>query len=155
MEGEHLVVAYQLSHDYSKVIPCFTHLDDGVTGFALMDEAFTHRHQFPLIPLKKLRDLEVMDGRPIVSGQITHISHAELQIRNHVEEAFFLITKLGHYPLVHGIPWQRQHEISIQYSQNKVTFDSDLCCRKHNAYGRPTWIKGWEQVPERAHKWIS
>ena len=151
LEGEHLV-ACQLSRDSSNVIPCFTLLDDGTTGFAFMDEAFAHRHQFPLIPLKKPHDLEVIDGRPVVSGQITHIVRAKLQIRNHMEEAFFFITKLSHYPLVLGIPWRRHHDISIRYSQNKVTFDSDICCKEHNAHGRPTWIKGLEQVPERAHK---
>ena len=104
MEGEHLVVACQLACDSSKVIPCFTLLDDGATGVAFMDEVFARRHQFPLIPLKKPRDLEVIDRRPVVSGQITHIVRAKLQIRNHVEEAFFFITKLGHYPLVLGIP---------------------------------------------------
>ena len=76
LEGEHLVVACQLSRNSSNAIPCFTLLDDGATGFAFMDEAFAHRHQFPLIPLKKPRDLEVIDGRPVVSGQITHIVRA-------------------------------------------------------------------------------
>ena len=76
LEGEHLVVACQLSRDSSHVIPYFALLDDGATGFAFMDEAFAHRHQFPLSPLKEPRDLEVIDGRPVVSGQITHIVRA-------------------------------------------------------------------------------
>ena len=137
LEGEHLFVACQLARDSSNVIPCFTLLGDGATGFAFMDEAFTHRHQFPLIPLKNPRDLKVIDGRPVVFSQIAYV-RAELQIRNHVEEAFFFITKLGHYPLVLGISWRRHHDISIRYSQNKITFDSDLCCKEHNAYGQPT-----------------
>ena len=61
LEGEHLVVACQLSRDSSNLIRCFSHLDNGATGFAFMDEAFAHRHQFPLIPLKTPRDLEVID----------------------------------------------------------------------------------------------
>ena len=138
LEGEHLVVACQLACDSSKVIPCFTLLDDGATGLAFMDEVFARRHQFPLIPLKKPRDLKVIDGRPVVSGQITHIVCAKLQIRNHVEEAFFFLTKLGHYPIVLGIPCRRHHDKSIRYSQNKITLDSDLCCKEHNAYRQPT-----------------
>ena len=152
LEGEHLVVACQLSYDSSNVIPCFTLLDDGTAGFAFMHQALAHRHQFPLIPLKKPRDLAVIDGRLVVSSQIMHIVRAKLQIRNHMEEAFFFITKLGHYPLVLGILWRRHYDILIQYFQNKITFDSDLCCKEHNAHGRPTWIKGLEQVPEHAHK---
>ena len=78
LEGEHLVVACQLVCDSTKVIPCFTLLDDGATGFAFMEEAFARRPQFPLIPQKKPRDLEVIDGRPVVSGQITYIVRAKL-----------------------------------------------------------------------------
>ena len=80
LEGEHLVVAYQLSHDSSNMILCFTLLDDCATGLAFMDEALDHRHQFPLIPLKKCSHLKVIDRRPVVSGQITHIVHSKLQI---------------------------------------------------------------------------
>ena len=113
LEGEHHVVACQLACDSSKVIPNFTRLDDGDTGFAFMDEAFARSHQFTLTPLKKPRDHEILNGRRVVSGQITHIVRAKLQMRNHVEEAFSFITKLGHYPLVLGIPWRRHHDISI------------------------------------------
>ena len=80
LEGEHLVIACQLFRDSSNAIPHFTLLDDGATGFAFMDEAFDHRHQFSLIPLKKPRDLEVIDGKLVVSGQIMHIVRAKLQI---------------------------------------------------------------------------
>ena len=80
LEGEHLIVACQLACDSSNVIPCFTLLDNGATGFAYMDEAFARRHQYPLIPLKKPRDLEIIDGWPVVSGKITHIVRAKLQI---------------------------------------------------------------------------
>src|SRR5436853_3938933 len=148
LEGDHLVASCQLTRDSSRVIPSHALLDDSATGYAFMYENFARRHNFPLIPLKKPRDLEVIDGRPVVSGAITHLAHAKLQIRNHVEEAFFFITKLGHYPIVLGIPWRRHHDVSIRYSQNKVTFDSKLCCQQHNAHGRPTWIKGLDFIPE-------
>jgi len=37
------------------------------------------------------------------------------------------ITKLGHYPLVLGLPWLRCHDINIQFATNTLTFDSDFC----------------------------
>src|SRR5690606_25979252 len=37
------------------------------------------------------------------------------------------VTKLCHYPIVLGIPWLRRHDISIKWSTNTITFDSDLC----------------------------
>ena len=104
LEGDHLVVACQLARDSLSAISSHALIDNGATGFAFMDEDFARRHQFPLIPLKKPRALEVIDGRPIASGMITHLIRAKLQIRHHVEDAFFFITRLGHYPLVLGIP---------------------------------------------------
>ena len=64
---------------------------------------------------------------------ITYVSQTELQIRHHEEEAYFSIRKLGHYPLVLGILWRRHHDIAIKYSQNRFIFDSERCCKHHNA----------------------
>ena len=114
-----------------------------------MDEEFARRYQFPLIPLKKPSTLEVIDGRRIASGMITHLVRAKLQIRHHVEDIFFFITRLGYYPLVLSIPWFRQHDVNIQFILNKLTFDSERCCMHHNTDGHPTWIKGLYFITER------
>ena len=100
-----------------------------------MDEDFARRQNFPLHRLKTPRNLEVIDGCPVSSGAMTHIAHAKLQIRNHVVEAFFFVTKLAHYPIVLGIPWLQHHDVSIKFVANKVTFDSQMCCKHHNAHG--------------------
>ena len=80
MEGDHLVVACQLACDSSSAISSHALIDNGATGFAFMDKDFAGHHQFPLIPLKKPCTLEVIDGRPIASGMITHLVPAKLQI---------------------------------------------------------------------------
>ena len=72
MEGDHLVVTCQLARDPLSVVSSYALIDNGATGFAFMDEDFARRHQFPLIPLKQPRTLEVIDGRPIASGMFTH-----------------------------------------------------------------------------------
>ena len=149
LEGDHLVVACQLSRDSSFAISSHTLIDHSATGFAFMDKDFARRHQFPLIPLKKPRTLEVIDGRPIASGMITHLVCTKLQIRHHVEDTFFFVTRLGHYPLVLGIPWFRHHDVNIRFTFNKVTFDSEWCYTHHNAHGYPTLMKGLDFIPER------
>ena len=114
-----------------------------------MDEDFARHHQFPLIPLKQPRTLAVIDRRPIASGMITHLIRAKLQIRHHVEDAFFFVTRLGHYPLVLGILWLWHHDVNIRFILNKLTFGLERSCTDHNAHGRPTWIKGLDFIPER------
>ena len=44
------------------------------------------------------------------------------------------VTKLGHYPLVLGIPWLRHHDVAIRFASNRMTFDSEFClehCNEH------------------------
>ena len=147
MQGDHLVVSCQLT---TPVISLASHalIDNGATGFAFMDEEFAHRHHFPLIPLRKPLELEVIDGLPVASGLITHKVEARLQIRHHMERATFFITQLGHYPLVLGIPWLKEHNATIRWRANTITFDSLECSKVHNAFGRPSWIKGLDFIPE-------
>jgi len=67
---------------------------------------------------------------------ITHLTQVTMNINNHKEEVLMFITKLGHYPIVLGLPWMRRHDISISFSKNTITFDSDFClthCRPKNA----------------------
>ena len=149
LEEDHLVIAYQLARDSSSVVSSHALIDNGATGFAFMEEDFARHHQFPLIPLKKPRTLEVTEGRPIASGMITHLIRAKLQIRYHMEDAFLYVTRFGHYPLILRIPWLRHHDVNIRFILNRLTFDSEQCCTHHNAHGHPTWIKGLDFIPKR------
>lgn len=38
-----------------------------------------------------------------------------------------LVTRLGHYVIVLGIPWLRRHDPSIKFSANSLAFDSSFC----------------------------
>jgi hypothetical protein len=69
----------------------------------------------------------VIDGRPVSSGLITHISRLSLSIDDHHEEAPFFVTKLGAYPLVLGIPWMQLHDIGISFASNSISFNSKYC----------------------------
>jgi len=108
-EDLHMVVSCSLSFNIN-VVATHALLDCGATGFAFMDETFTQTHQLPCFRLKQPRILEVIDGRPISSGNITEVAQAVLNIQGHREKVLFYLTSLGHYPIVLGIPWLRYHE---------------------------------------------
>ena len=126
MEGEHLVVSCVLSVD-NQTIATHALIDSGATGIAFIDKDFAHHHQLPLVPLKNPRSLEVIDGRPISSGDITHSTTITLSINEHQEELPMFVTKLGHYPIVLGIPWMDLHDINIRFRSRTVTFGSQYC----------------------------
>jgi len=130
IDGSHLAITCQVTCE--KPIPTYALIDNGTTGYAFMDKDFACHHHLPQLPLKKPRCLEVIDGRLVSSGKITHYVKTTLKINGHLEEAFFYITKLGHYPIVLGIPWLRQHDVSIRFPTNTVTFDSLYCLSSCN-----------------------
>jgi hypothetical protein len=37
------------------------------------------------------------------------------------------VNKLGHYPVVLGIPWLNKHEVSLRFQSKTVNFNSDYC----------------------------
>jgi Reverse transcriptase (RNA-dependent DNA polymerase) len=84
-------------------------------------------HGFPLTPLTPSVALEVIDGRLISSGKITHLATANKAIYEHSENMSMLVTQLGHYPLVLGIPWMERHDVGLRFPSRTVSFGSQYC----------------------------
>jgi predicted aspartyl protease len=146
MDGNHLVVTCTLSLD-SKEIPTHTLIDCGATGYAFIDQDFANHHHLPLRALKTPRALEVIDGQKISSGDITHIAEGYLSIQEHREKLPIFVTKLGHYPIVLGIPWLKQHDVAIRFASNLVTFGSQYCLAHCN--DRAVMIRGTSKEPPK------
>ena len=136
LDENHIVISTQIQ-DESSLISTPALVDCGATGFAFIDEEFARGHNFPLFKLKKPRCLEVIDGRPIESSLITHMTKLRMSIAGHQEKIPLFVTKFGHYSIVLGFPWLRCHDVNICFSKNTVTFDSDYClqhcCENGNA----------------------
>jgi hypothetical protein len=126
MEGKHLVITCSMTVN-NKEIPTHALIDCGATGIAFMDQDFAHHHQIPLQELKEKKQVEVIDGRPIESGDIMHITKIGMKIQEHKEQLPMFIMKLGHYPIVLRIPWLRLHDVAMRFASNTVTFRSHYC----------------------------
>jgi len=126
MEGKHLVITCTLTIN-NQEIPTHALIDCRATGIALMDQDFARHHHIPLQKLKEMKQVEVIDGRPIESGNITHIAKVGMKIQQHGKQLPMFITKLGHYSIVLGIPWLRLHDVAVHFASNTVTFGSQYC----------------------------
>ena len=147
LDENHIVISTQIQ-DESSLISTHALVDCGATGFAFIDEEFARGHNFPLFKLKKPRCLEVIDGRPVESGLITHMTKLNMTIAGHKEIIPLFVTKLGHYPIVLGLPWLRRHDVKIRFAKNTVTFDSDYCL--NNCCENATSITGISiPIPEK------
>jgi len=92
-----------------------------------MDQDFACHHHIPLQELKERQQVKVIDGRPIQSGDITHIAKVGMVIQDHKDQLPMFVMKLGHYPIVLGIPWLRLHDVAVQIETNTLTFVSQYC----------------------------
>ena len=146
LDGKHLVVGCTI-YVNEKPIHDYALIDCGATGFAFMDESFARHHQIPFEKLLIPRELEVIDGRPIESGDITHLARTRMELGGHSEELPMFVTKLGRYSMVLGIPWLRQHDVAISFASNTIRFSSQFCAS--HCLSRPTEIKGTELMDPR------
>jgi hypothetical protein len=55
------------------------------------------------------------------------------------------ITKLGHYPIVLGILWLKQHDVAIRFASNLVTFGSQYYLAHCN--DRAVTVRGTSKEP--------
>jgi len=101
MDGNHIVISVELNDGIP--LPTHTLVECGATGYAFIDEEFARDHNLSLFKLKQPHSLEVIDDRPVESGNITHLMKMEMNINNHRETILMFITKLGYYPIVLGL----------------------------------------------------
>jgi hypothetical protein len=144
MEGKHLVITCSLTIR-DQVIQTHTLIDCGATGISFMDQDFAHHHKVPLQELKEPREVEVIDGRTSESGDITHLTKVETGIHDHKKQMPMCVMKLGHYPIVLGIPWLRLHDVPVRFALNIVTFGSQYCIT--HCQGNTTTVQGVSVEP--------
>ena len=77
-------------------IPTHVLINCGATGIAFLDQDFARHHQIPLKEWKEKRQVEVVDGRPIESGDIMHIAKVGMMIQDHKEQLPMFVTRLGY-----------------------------------------------------------
>jgi len=149
MEGKHLVVLCKISFG-DRTVATHALVDCGATGIAFIDKDFACHHQLPLTPLQHPRSLEVIDGHPISSGDITDVANTHLAILEHQETLPMFVTKLSHYPVVLGIPWLELHDVAIHFSSRTLTFGSEYCTSHCNR--APTVVHAHSLASKIAHQ---
>ena len=122
--------------------------DSGGSATAFMDFKFAVAHRFHFIKLQRPIVLNVVDGRTISSGKITHYVEAPMRISLHQEKLIFPITSLGHYPVVLGIKWLQRHDVGTRWGSNMAAFNSTYCKSNCLPPGRTVMVPGMVDVPE-------
>jgi len=108
-------------------------------------------HQILIQELKEPKQVEVIDRRPIETGDVMHISKVCMNVQGHGEQLPMFHTKLGHYPIILRIPWLRLHHVPVRFALNTVTFGSQYGVK--DCHIPPITVQGvMEQPPEPVYQ---
>lgn len=117
-----------------KIVRTYAMVDSGATGSAFMDEEFARSHGLSRTPLEYQYESEIFDGRTAQLGAVTDLIVGDMIVDQHTEtQVPYFLTKLGHYPVVLGIPWLRKHDVTTRWQHNSLSFLSSYC-QEHRLY---------------------
>lgn len=120
---EHIILPAILEIN-GKKLPTFALLDSGATS-SFINQTLVTENNLPSIKKKEPRILEVIDGRPISSGNVTHETPPVLlTIGAHSETLVLDVVQLGHYPVILGVPWLKKHNPHIYWSLHQLHFNA-------------------------------
>ncbi len=86
-----------------------TLVDSGATS-SFIDQTFVVQHNIPVIKKSTPVPVEVIDGKTIASGAITHeTTPQKLCIGKHTEKIVLNIISTPHHPIILGLPWLEAH----------------------------------------------
>jgi hypothetical protein len=126
----------------SEASPCFTiplvvkmdsnsikvhALLDSRTYTCFMDKGFVNRHKLPLVTKKHPILVEVIDGRPLVLGDVTHeTTLLDIVIEGHHSIIAFNIIKPLSNPVVLGLSWFDKYNPAINWKTCRLTFQPNI-----------------------------
>ncbi len=97
-------------------------IDSGAAG-NFMSQNFAQEHNIPLIRCLSPLAVEAVDGRPLGTGKITHLT-SRLTLTTgalHQESIQFYIIPTVHASVILGLPWLRRHNPSISWRDSQIT----------------------------------
>ena len=106
----------------SQVIHTYALLDSGATT-CFMDELFAHTHSIPRVAQAKPIPVEVIDGRPLVSGAITEgTTPLQLMVGSHSEVITFCLISSPRHPIILGLSWLETHNPMVDWRMRCIDF---------------------------------
>jgi hypothetical protein len=102
-------------------------VDSGATS-SFIDQTFVAQHNILMVKGSAPVPMEVIDGRTIAFGAITHeTAPLELRISKHAEKIVLNIISTPHHPVILGLPWLEAHNPIIDWQSRILTFSTQRC----------------------------
>lgn len=107
-------------------------VDSGAGAKSFVDDSCVRRNKLHTVALQRPIRLRLADNKR--APDVTHAAKVRLVLDGHKEELWCLVTKLGKFNFILGMPWLEEHNPHIRWSTKKTTFNSEHCrlnCLKH------------------------
>ena len=101
-------------------------LDSGASA-CFLDEEFVKSHKFPLVQKSQPVHVEVIDGRLLSSGSVTHETMPlEVTFEGHSSQIIFNVIRTPSNPVILGLSWLEKYNPSVDWKLRKMTFPFPL-----------------------------
>ena len=112
-----------------------------------MDKDFIDRHKLPLVTRKHSILIEVIDGRPLVLGNVIHeTTSIYIIIEWHHSIIAFNIIKSPSNPIVLGLFWLDKYNPVIDWKIQRLTFQPRIASIQKSNYGGISSIPCHQQL---------
>ena len=110
---------------------CLT--DTGASALGFVDKVFVRKNKLVTIPLARPYRLKLADNK--AAPNITHMAKVLFQLgKEYLDKLWCIITSLGSFDLILGIPWLKLHDPESKFSTRILNFNSDyyiIYCLSH------------------------
>jgi len=101
-------------------------IDSGATE-DFIDREVCNKHGIKMIKAKNPREIYPADGKPSAMGPVTHMTIVPMDISSHRQLATFQVANLQNHEVILGMPWLREHNSTIDWTDKRITFHSKRC----------------------------
>lgn len=115
---------------------CLT--DTGASASSFVDATFAKKNHLPHMALSQPCKLRLADDK--LAPNITHMALVQHILGDHVEEIWCLVTKLGRFDIILGMPWLEQHNPTLELGDRTMTLKSDYCMSNCLRHSRPAVV---------------
>jgi hypothetical protein len=110
----------------SNIIKVHALLDSKASTY-FINKDFADRHKLPLITKKHSIPIEVIDGRPLVSGDVTHETISlDIVLERYHSIIVFNVINSSSNPIVLGLSWLDKYNSVINWKTRRLAFSPNL-----------------------------
>ncbi|CAG8823969.1 34747_t:CDS:2, partial [Racocetra persica] len=115
----------------NKNVKIVTLVNSGVSA-CFLDTTFAQEYNIPIYKKELPFSVEVIDGRKIFSGNVTHeMGPLLVCLQDHYEKMSFNLISSPHYPIILGLPWLDLHNPTINWRERSIIFFDPMCKEHH------------------------